>query len=57
MYKLQTKYDDANIHFEKAIEIVNDNTKAHFHLAMLLKETGTITADEKPSNKEEASVG
>ena len=57
MYKIQKKYDDAKKHFEKAIEIVNDYSKAHFHLAMLLKETGTITADEKPSNKEEASVG
>jgi tetratricopeptide (TPR) repeat protein len=57
MYKIQKKYDDAKKHFEMAIEIVNDYSKAHFHLAMLLKETGTITADEKPSNKEEASVG
>ena len=40
-----------------AIEIVNDYSKAHFHLAMLLKETGTISAEENNSNKKEASVG
>ena len=57
MYKIQKKYDDAKKHFEMAIEIVNDYSKAHFHLAMLLKETDTITADEKSSNKEETSVG
>ena len=31
--------EDAQKHFEKAINIVTDYSKAHFHLAMLLKET------------------
>mgnify|MGYP002880340212 CR=1 FL=1 len=34
------KFDESRKHFEKAIKIVNDYSKAHFHLAMLLKEKG-----------------
>jgi tetratricopeptide (TPR) repeat protein len=47
MFKIQKKYDDARKHFEKAIEIINDYSKAHFHLAMLLKEMGSVTVNEK----------
>ena len=36
--EIQKKYKDAQSHFEKAINIKNDYSKAHFHLAMLLKE-------------------
>ena len=45
MYKIQLKYEDAQKHFERAIKIVNDYSKAHFHLAMLLKETGAIASE------------
>ena len=46
MYKIQQKYEEAKQHFEKAINIVNDYSKAHFHLAMLLKETGSIISEK-----------
>ena len=38
----QKKYKIAEKHFKKAIDIIKDYSKAHFHLAMLLKETGPI---------------
>ena len=47
MYKIQKKYDDAKKHFEEAIGIINDYSKAHFHLAMLLKETSSLEPDNK----------
>ena len=40
---LVSEIENAQKHFEKAIKIVNDYSKAHFHLAMLLKETGAIS--------------
>ena len=43
MYKIQGKIQEAQKHFEKAIKIIDDYSKAHFHLAMLLKDTGVIT--------------
>jgi hypothetical protein len=46
MYKIQKKYKVAQNHFEKAIDIINDYSKAHFHLAMLLKETGLVISKE-----------
>ena len=46
MYKIQKKYKDALNHFEKAINIINDYSKAHFHIAMLLKETGLVISND-----------
>jgi Tfp pilus assembly protein PilF len=43
MYKIQNNYDDSRKHFEKALKIENDYSKAHFHLAMLLKESDQVT--------------
>ena len=45
MYKIQKKYEDAKKHFDNAINIVSDYSKAHFHLAMLLKETGSVISE------------
>ena len=52
--KYRKKYEDARNHYENAIEIVNDYSKAHFHLAMLLKETGSVAQNDKVKSSEDS---